>query len=79
AARRLVDQGGVSVNGVKLDRAGAERLLTPADALHGRYLLLRKGRRDQVVLRAGGTSPVPPAPDGPAGTGSPPAPPGQAG
>ena len=74
AARRLVDQGGVSINGVKVDPAGAERLLTATDALHGRYLLLRKGKRDQVVLRAGGTSPAS-ASDGPAGTGPSPAPP----
>jgi len=53
AARRLVQQGGVSINGVKLDPADAERMLTTADALHGRFLLLRKGKRDQVVLRAG--------------------------
>ena len=53
AARRLVEQGGVSVNGVKVDPGGADRLLTPGDALHGRFLLLRKGKR-QVVLRVGG-------------------------
>jgi len=52
AARRLVDQGGVSVNGLKVDAADADRLLTSADALHGRFLLLRKGKRDQVVLRS---------------------------
>ncbi len=57
AARRLVDQGGVSVNGVKVDPAHAESLLTSSDALHGRYLLLRKGKRDQVVLRTGGVEP----------------------
>ena len=53
AARRLVQQGGVSVNGVKLDPSDADRLLTRADALHGRFLLLRKGKREQVVLRTG--------------------------
>ena len=53
AARRLVDQGGVSINGVKVDPAHAELLLTSADALHGRFLLLRKGKRDQVVLHTG--------------------------
>ncbi len=51
AARRLVEQGGVSVNGVKLDPDDSERLLGPADAIHGRFVLLRKGKRDQVVLR----------------------------
>ena len=60
AARRLVDQGGVSVNGLKIGPAEAERRLTPADTLYGRYLLLRKGRRDQVVLRTGnGDGPLP--------------------
>ena len=57
AARRLIDQGGVSVNGVKVDPAHAEFLLTSSDALHGRYLLLRKGKRDQVVLRTGWVEP----------------------
>ncbi len=51
AARRLVEQGGASVNGVKVAPADGERLLTAADALHGRFLLLRKGKREQVVLR----------------------------
>ncbi len=54
AARRLVEQGGVSVNGLKLGPGEADRLLTPAAALHGRFLLLRKGKRDQVVLRTDG-------------------------
>jgi len=54
AARRLVQQGGVSVNGVKADAADPERRLTAADALHGRFVLVRKGRRDQVVLRTAG-------------------------
>jgi len=51
AARRLVEQGGVSINGRKVDPAGADRVLSAADAIHGRFLLLRKGKRDQVVLR----------------------------
>ncbi len=55
AARRLVQQGGVSVNGVKVDPADPERLLTPADALHGRFLLLRKGKRDLFVLHMQGS------------------------
>ena len=53
AARRLVEQGGVSVNGIRVDPDDDERLLTAADALHGRFVLLRKGKRDQVVLRPG--------------------------
>jgi len=55
AARRLVQQGGVSVNGIKVDPVDADRLLKPADALHGRFLLLRKGKRDQAVLRTEST------------------------
>ena len=53
AARRLVQQGGVSVNGTRVDPSDPDRRLTAADALHGRFLLLRKGKRDQVVLRPG--------------------------
>jgi tyrosyl-tRNA synthetase len=54
AARRLVQQGGVSVNGLKVDPAEPERLLTSADALHGRFVLLRRGKRHQVVLHVMG-------------------------
>jgi tyrosyl-tRNA synthetase len=50
-ARRQVGQGAVRVNGVPVDRDDPDRLLTVADALHGRYVLLRKGKRDQGVLR----------------------------
>ena len=53
AARRLVEQGGVSVNGLKLAPAETDRRLGQADAIHGRFVLLRKGKRDQVVLRSG--------------------------
>ncbi|CAN5783439.1 tyrosine--tRNA ligase [soil metagenome] len=41
-ARRALAQGGVYVNGV---RSGPHRRLTTADLVHGRYILLRKGRR----------------------------------
>jgi tyrosyl-tRNA synthetase len=50
-ARRQVGQGAVRVNGVPVDKDDPDRLLTVADALHGRYVLLRKGKRDQGVLR----------------------------
>jgi tyrosyl-tRNA synthetase len=50
-ARRLLQQGGLSINGAKLtaeDTAvAAERLL------RGRYLLLRKGARDYALIDAG--------------------------
>jgi tyrosyl-tRNA synthetase len=49
AARRLVEQGGVYLNG---QRASAETTLTKATALHGRYFLIRKGARDFGLLRA---------------------------
>jgi tyrosyl-tRNA synthetase len=48
AARRLVEQGGVYVNG---QRATAETDLTSVKALAGRYHLLRKGARDYGLIR----------------------------
>lgn len=48
-ARRDIEGGGVYVNNLKRgDAAGA---LTAADALFGRYLLLRKGKRSYAVLK----------------------------
>jgi tyrosyl-tRNA synthetase len=48
AARRLLQQGGVYVNG---ERVSAESPIIPASALlHGRYLLLRKGSRDYALI-----------------------------
>jgi len=48
AARRLVEQGGVYVNG---QRATAETDLASVKALAGRYHLLRKGARDYGLIR----------------------------
>src|SRR3954470_15102817 len=48
-ARRLVQQGGVSVNDRKIADANAR--LTRADALDGRVFLLRKGARQRFVVR----------------------------
>jgi tyrosyl-tRNA synthetase len=48
-ARRLVQQGGVSVNDKKMSDANAR--LTRADALDGRVFLLRKGSRQRFVIR----------------------------
>jgi tyrosyl-tRNA synthetase len=48
-ARRLVQQGGVSVNDHKIADANAR--LTRADALDGRVFLLRKGSRQRFVIR----------------------------
>jgi tyrosyl-tRNA synthetase len=47
-ARRLLSQGAVYVNGV---RADAERTLAPSDALHGRWIVLRRGKAHQHVLQ----------------------------
>jgi tyrosyl-tRNA synthetase len=48
AARRLVEQGGVNVNG---QRAAADTALNGATALHGKYFLIRKGARDFGLLK----------------------------
>jgi tyrosyl-tRNA synthetase len=48
AARRLVEQGGVYVNG---QRASAETDLASVKALAGKYYLLRKGARDYGLIR----------------------------
>jgi tyrosyl-tRNA synthetase len=48
AARRLVEQGGVYLNG---ERAGPDTELAAAKPLAGRYHLLRKGGRDYGLLR----------------------------
>lgn len=48
-ARRQLEQRGVSVNGVK---AGPGAQLGPADLLHGRWVLLRKGKKGWAVLDA---------------------------
>ncbi|MEZ5178917.1 MAG: tyrosine--tRNA ligase [Acidimicrobiales bacterium] len=45
-ARRAIAQGGVYVNG---ERAGEDRLVDGADVLHGRYVVLRKGKRSFAV------------------------------
>ncbi|MEW5811985.1 MAG: tyrosine--tRNA ligase [Actinomycetota bacterium] len=44
AARRTVAEGGVSVNNVKI--ATDEWTPTPSDFLHGRWLVLRRGKRN---------------------------------
>jgi tyrosyl-tRNA synthetase len=48
AARRLVEQGGVYING---SRAAADTDLASIQPLAGRYYLLRKGARDYGLLR----------------------------
>ena len=51
AARRLIEQGGVYLNG---ERAGAGTDLTAATPLAGGYHLLRKGAKDYGLIRIGG-------------------------
>jgi tyrosyl-tRNA synthetase len=46
-ARRQLSQRAVAVNGEKVE---ADRRLVPSDLLHGRWVLLRKGKRDWAVL-----------------------------
>lgn len=51
AARRLLEQGGLSVNGRKL--AAANGTVRQEDSLVGRHFLLRKGSRDFALVLAG--------------------------
>jgi tyrosyl-tRNA synthetase len=46
-ARRQLGQQGIAVNG---EKAPADRRLGPDDVLHGRWVLLRKGKRDWAVV-----------------------------
>jgi tyrosyl-tRNA synthetase len=48
AGRRLLEQGGLYVNGTRL--AGDTRVIASEHRLHGRYLLLRKGARDYALI-----------------------------
>jgi tyrosyl-tRNA synthetase len=50
-ARRALEQGAVSVNG---ERVGPGATLDSGSVLHGRYVLLRKGKRNYALLVAGG-------------------------
>lgn len=48
-ARQFLDSGAVSLNGV---RASADRLLSPSDLLHGKLLLVRRGKKTWHVVSA---------------------------
>lgn len=50
-ARRLLQQGGLSLNGVKL--AAADTSVASDRSLRGRYFLLRKGARDYALIDTG--------------------------
>jgi tyrosyl-tRNA synthetase len=43
-----VEGGGISLNNQRVSEAG--KMVTAADLLFGRYLLLRKGKRTYAVL-----------------------------
>ncbi len=49
AARTTIEQGGAYVNNRRERDTG--RRLGAGDLLHGRYLVLRKGKRDHRLLR----------------------------
>jgi tyrosyl-tRNA synthetase len=49
-AKRTIDQGGAYLNNVR--QTDAARTLGPADLLHNRYVVVRKGRREVHVVRA---------------------------
>jgi tyrosyl-tRNA synthetase len=51
AARRLLEQGGLTVSGRRL--AAGDRVVQGGDFLAGRYLLLRKGAREFALVRVG--------------------------
>jgi tyrosyl-tRNA synthetase len=46
-ARRLLSEGAAYVNGTRVD---ADRVLTGSDAMHGRWIVLRRGKANQHVL-----------------------------
>lgn len=46
-ARRVVEQGGAYLND---ERVQPGRVLLPEDLLHGRYVLLRRGKRNVSIL-----------------------------
>jgi tyrosyl-tRNA synthetase len=52
-ARKDLEGGGIYVNNVKADPAAPTRMVTAADLLFGKYLLLRKGKRSYAVLTVG--------------------------
>jgi len=48
-ARKDIEGGGVAVNNQTIPRDQGQRLLTPADLLFGRHILLRKGKRNYAL------------------------------
>jgi tyrosyl-tRNA synthetase len=52
AARRLLEQGGLNVNGKRL--GASDRTIAREELLPGGHLLLRKGARDYALVRVEG-------------------------
>ena len=50
AARKALEAGGIYLNNVRVPYD--TKLVTTADLLFGRYLLLRKGKKSYAVLQA---------------------------
>jgi tyrosyl-tRNA synthetase len=48
AARRTIKEGGAYVNNVKV--AGEEAVPAEADLLHGRWLVLRRGKKNLAAI-----------------------------
>jgi tyrosyl-tRNA synthetase len=51
-ARRVIAEGGAYVNNVRI--AEVDATVSPADLLHGRYLVLRRGKRNFAGVELGG-------------------------
>ncbi len=49
-ARKDIEQGGININNVR--EANAQRVVSASDLLFGKHLLLRKGKRNYVVVTA---------------------------
>ena len=49
-ARKDIEGGGVNINNLR--EAGVARAVTSADLLFGKHLLLRKGKKNYVVVTA---------------------------
>ena len=49
-ARKDIEQGGININNVR--EPNAQRAVSASDLLFGKHLLLRKGKRNYVVVTA---------------------------
>ena len=52
-ARRQLGAGGIAVNGVALGTASVDTKVTAGDLIDGRLLVLRRGKRNNYVVRVG--------------------------